>query len=304
MHVSDKGVLIVIAGPTGSGKTDLAIKLAQKLSTVIISADSRQVYRELKTGTAAPTEEQQSKVPHFFTGHKSIHDHYNAGIFENEALTLLKELFPQYGKIIMAGGSGLYIDAVCSGIDDLPAADTLLRKELERNYSEQGISYLRNKLKLLDPEHYRVVDLRNPKRMLKAIEVSLITGKSYSSLLTGRNKKRDFRIIKAGISLNREELYERINRRVDRMIEDGLVEEVQRYYEFRNLNALNTVGYKELFSYIDGEISLEKAIELIKRNTRHYARRQLTWFRRDKDIKWFSPDEPDEIISYIVKKAD
>ncbi len=294
-----KGILIVLTGPTGSGKTDLAIKLARHLNTVIISADSRQVYKEIKTGTAAPTEEQLKEAKHFFVGHKSIHEHYNAGMFENEAITLLNKLFPEYGKVIMAGGSGLYIDAVCKGIDDLPSSDPLLREELEDDFREKGIGYLRSKLKMLDPEHYRVVDLKNPKRMLKAIEMSLISGKPYSSLLTGRIKKREFSIFKAGINLPREELYSRINSRVDRMIAEGLEEEARRYHRYKHLNALNTVGYKELFAYFAGEITFNKAVELIKRNTRHYARRQITWLRRDKDIKWFSPDEFDRLLSYL-----
>ncbi|MGE0088968.1 MAG: tRNA (adenosine(37)-N6)-dimethylallyltransferase MiaA [Bacteroidales bacterium] len=293
--------LIAIIGPTGIGKTDLSINIAKKLSTEILSCDSRQVYKELKIGTAVPSESQLQKVTHHFVGHKSIHDYYNASMFEIEALEILEILFRKYNQVIMTGGSGLYINAVCHGIDDLPGVDQELRKELLQRLQNEGVESLRMQLKLIDPEYYKQADTRNPKRILKALEVTLQTGKPYSSFLTNSKKERNFSIIKIGLQRDRDELYERINQRVDQMISEGLLEEAKSFYPFKYLNSLNTVGYKELFDYFDGNISLEKAIELIKRNSRHYAKRQISWFGRDKGIHWFHPDDEDRIVEFINK---
>jgi tRNA dimethylallyltransferase len=292
--------LIVILGPTGVGKTRVSIEIAKKLKTEIISCDSRQIYRELKIGTAVPSEKELAEAKHHFIQNKSIYDYYNASMFEFEVLDLLENLFRKYRYVLMVGGSGLYINAVCYGIDDLPAVDQSLRKELAEKYETESIESIRKQLKLLDPEYYSKVDLRNHKRILKAIEVSLMTGRPYSSFLKNRKKERPFNILKIGLSVEREELYERINNRVDSMIENGLANEARQYYKDRHLNSLNTVGYKELCDYFDNKITLEKAVELIKRNTRNYARKQLTWFKKEKDISWFSPDETNKIIDFIT----
>lgn len=294
--------LIVILGPTGIGKTDLSIDIALEFKTEIISSDSRQVYKELKIGTAVPSDEQLKKVKHYFIGNKSIYDYYNASMFEFEVLEKLDELFQIHHQVVMTGGSGMYINAVCDGIDDLPAIDQEIRDELLRQFKEQGLESLRMQLKLLDPISYKTIDLKNPKRILKALEVSLQTGKPYSSFLTEPHKKRNFNIIKIGLQRNRDELYERINLRVDEMVKEGLIEEARRFYKDRNLNSLNTVGYKELFEHFDGQISLDKAIELIKRNSRHYAKRQISWFGRDKEITWFNPNDFALIVDFIKSK--
>lgn len=291
--------LIVILGPTGIGKTDLSIDIAKAFNTEIISSDSRQVYKELKIGTAVPTDEQLKKVKHHFIGNKSIYDYYNASMFEFEVLDTLKELFKKHKHVVMTGGSGMYINAVCDGIDELPTIDQRLRDDLIKKHKEEGIESLRLQLKILDPVSYEKIDLKNPKRILKALEVSIQTGKPYSSFLTQPKKQRDFKIMKIGLQRDREELYERINLRVDQMVAEGLIEEAKEYYKDRHLNSLNTVGYKELFEHFDGKITREKAIELIKRNSRHYAKRQISWFSRDKDIVWFHPEKKDEMISYI-----
>lgn len=291
--------LLVILGPTGIGKTDLSIDIANAFNIEIISSDSRQVYKELKIGTAVPTEEQLQKVKHHFIGNKSIYDYYNASMFELEVLNTLEKLYGKYDQVVMTGGSGMYINAVCDGIDELPTIDQKLREDLIKKHEEEGIESLRLQLKLLDPVSYEKIDLKNPKRVLKALEVSIQTGKPYSSFLTQPKKQRDFSIIKIGLQRDREELYERINLRVDQMVEEGLIDEAKKCYKDRHLNSLNTVGYKELFKYFDGKITEEKAIELIKRNSRHYAKRQISWFSRDKDIVWFHPEKKDEIISYI-----
>jgi tRNA dimethylallyltransferase len=291
--------LIVISGPTGIGKTDLSIDIALEFSTEIISSDSRQVYKELKIGTAVPSDDQLEKVKHHLIGHKSVYDYYNASMFEIEVLELLEKLFIDHDKVIMTGGSGMYINAVCDGIDELPDIDMEIRNDLIAKHEKEGIESLRMQLKMLDPESYKKIDLKNAKRILKALEVSLQTGKPYSSFLLGNKKERDFEIVKIGLERNRAELYERINLRVDQMVEEGLVEEARRFYKDRSLNSLNTVGYKELFEHFDGTITLEKAIELIKRNSRHYAKRQISWFARDKDIVWFNPDNFSEIVNFI-----
>lgn len=294
--------LIVILGPTGIGKTDLSIDIAQELNTEILSSDSRQVYKELKIGTAVPDDEQLKKVKHHFIGNKSIYDYYNASMFEFEVLDTLAILFQKYNQVVMTGGSGMYINAVCDGIDDLPTIDQSLRDDLNQKFKEEGIENIRLQLKILDPETYSKIDLRNPKRMLKALEVSIQTGKPYSTFLSETKKKRDFNIIKVGLQRDRQELYHRINLRVDQMVDQGLIEEAKRYYKDRNLNSLNTVGYKELFECFDGTTNLDKAIELIKRNSRHYAKRQISWFSRDNDIVWFHPEKKDDIIEFIKSK--
>jgi tRNA dimethylallyltransferase len=294
--------LIVVLGPTGIGKTNVAIRIGLELDTEIISADSRQIYKELRIGTAVPFDDQLKTIKHHFIGNKSLFDYYNVSIYELEVLELLEQLFLKKNQAVLVGGSGLYIDAVCKGIDDLPSADPEIRNKLKEQYTREGINSLRLQLKYLDPEYYKTVDLKNPKRLIRALETSIITGKPYSTLITKKNKPRNFKIFKIGLIRDRNELYEQINRRVDFMIESGLVEEADRFFQHRNLNSLNTVGYRELFEYFEGKISLEKAIELIKRNSRRYAKRQLSWFARDKEIQWFHPEEIDKIISFINKK--
>jgi tRNA dimethylallyltransferase len=295
--------LIVITGPTGVGKTRVCTDLASRFRAPVISADSRQMYREMKIGTAVPEQAQLEKVKHYFIGNLSVHDYYNASMFEMESLALLETLFKKVNPVFMAGGSGLYIDAVCKGIDDLPAVDFGLRNELAEKYHSNGIAWLRQKLKQLDAEYYKIVDLKNPKRMLKAVEICLITGKPYSSFLLRKKKKRNFGIVKIGLNLDRKELYERINRRVDEMIRQGLIDEAAGLYPLRHLNALNTVGYRELFDYIEGKTSMEKAIELIKRNSRRYAKRQLTWLARDGETKWFHPGDQQGIWAFIEDRT-
>jgi tRNA dimethylallyltransferase len=296
--------LISIVGPTGIGKTDLGISIAKKLSTEIISADSRQFYKELKIGTAMPDEKQLLEIKHHFIGHLSIHDYYNASIFEFGVIELLEKLFKQKEQVLMVGGSGMYIDAVCKGIDDLPEIDQEIRASLHAKFEKEGIESLRFELKRLDPEYYSIVDLRNPKRILKGLEICLMTGKTYTSFRTSEKKERDFRILKIGLNMDRKKLYQRIDKRVDKMFEAGLLEEAKNFYPFRNLNALKTVGYKELFEHFDGMYDLDKAIELIKRNSRHYAKRQLTWFGRDKEIEWFEVSDKDKIMEYIYASLD
>jgi tRNA dimethylallyltransferase len=296
--------LVVIVGPTAIGKTELCVKVARELNTEIISADSRQIYREMRIGTAAPSDKMLHQVKHHFIGNHSIENYYTAGIFELEVLDLLEDLFREKKVAVMTGGSGLYINAVCHGIDDLPRADQKIRNDLIRQYEEEGTERLREQLKDEDPESYRKIDLNNPKRILKALEITRTTGKPYSSFLSHQRKKRPFHIIKVGLSLDRKILYERINKRVDQMIEQGLIEEARHLHPYKNLNALNTVGYKELFDYFDEKISLEEAIRLIKRNTRRYAKRQITWFSRDKEITWFHPGQQDKILEYIQYRLD
>lgn len=293
--------LIVLLGPTGVGKTELSLKLAKHFNSPIISCDSRQFYREMRIGTAYPTEWELSQAQHYFIGHKSVTERFSCGMFELDALNLLKQIYHSNDFAILVGGSGLYIDALLNGIDDFPTPDPELREMLQQQLKTEGIESLRHQLKILDPEYYNQVDLMNPQRVLKAVEVCLQTGKTYTSFLTRPKKERPFTAIRIGLNRPREELYERINLRVDRMIEQGLVDEVKGLSPFRNYNALNTVGYKEIFQYLDGEISLEQAIDLIKRNTRRYAKRQLTWWSRDKEIAWFNPDNQSEIIEYIER---
>lgn len=299
---SDSKYLIVLLGPTGVGKTDLSVTLSYKFEAPILSADSRQFYREMKIGTATPSQETLNAAPHHFVGNKSIDERYSCGMFELEVLNLLNNVYKTHQSAMLVGGSGLYIDSVCNGIDDFPAPDTDLRKELYQQLNTDGIDSLRKQLLLLDPDYYNQVDLKNTQRILKAIEVCLQTGKPYSSFRTQPNKPRPFKPIKIGLTRTREELYQRINDRVDGMIADGLVAEVRSLYEFKHLNSLNTVGYKEIFDFLDGKISLEKAIDLIKRNSRRYAKRQLTWWARDKEITWFHPEQIDLIIDFIKNR--
>jgi tRNA dimethylallyltransferase len=299
LHEATRTWLAIITGPTGVGKTRLSTELAELFDVPVISADSRQMYREMKTGTAVPSPEELKRVRHYFIGNLSIHDYYNASMFEVESIDLLEKIFRSKNLVFMAGGSGLYIDAVCRGIDDLPSVDPDLRNDLAAKYQRLGTGWLRQMLKKLDPDHYQVVDLKNPNRMLKAVEISLMTGKPYSTFLGRKKKERNFGVIKIGLQLERKELYERINRRVDEMVEQGLIGEAEGLYPFRHLNALNTVGYKELFEYFSGKVSLEKAIELIKRNSRHYAKRQMTWLARNPEVSWFHPADRKGIIDYI-----
>lgn len=291
--------LLVLIGPTGIGKTDLSLKLARHLNTVIISSDSRQIYKELKIGTAAPTEDQLNTVQHYMVGTHSITDYYNAYEFEQDVLKLLDDLFQHRHNVVMTGGSMMYVDAVCKGIDDLPTIDPELRKEVMDTYEQEGLDAIRRQLKMLDPDFYNEVDLKNHKRVIHAVEVCLMTGKPYSSLRTNTARKRPFNILKIGLDMDRTELYDRINRRVDIMVEDGLFEEARTFYEHKHLNALNTVGYKEIYGHFDGEYDADTAIDLIKRNSRRYAKRQLSWFRRDKEINWFHPSQAEEIIKFV-----
>jgi len=299
MSNKNKKYLVIILGPTGVGKTDLSIDIAKEFSTEIISCDSRQFYKELNIGTAVPSTEQLQEVKHHFIQHLSIKDYYNVSNFEQDSLNLLDELFKTKDVVIMTGGSMMFIDAICKGIDFMPDIDIEIREELKQRLEKEGIEPLRFELKRLDPDYYNEVDLKNGKRIIRALEVCYQTGKTFTSFRKHTPIKRDFEIIKLGLNIEREKLYERINLRVDKMIEAGLIDEAKENLKFREYNSLNTVGYKELFQYFDGEISQEKAIELIKRNTRHYARRQMSWFNRDEQIKWFEPSEKDAVVSYI-----
>ena len=294
--------LVVIAGPTGIGKTSAGIKIAGHLSTEIVSSDSRQIFKELNIGTAVPSKEELSAIPHHFIHSHSIYDNYNASRYEQEALSLLEQLFEKHQVVLMVGGSMLYIDAACKGIDQMPDADPQLRENLKSQLKTEGLESLRRQLQKLDPAYFREVDLKNPARIIHALEISLMTGKPYSSFRSNPQKKRPFSIIKIALDCNRQELHKRINQRVDKMVEAGLGEEARSYYSQKHLNSLNTVGYREFFAYFDSEISKEKAIELIKRNSRRYARKQLTWFRKDQEMNWFDPNQGEEIIAFIENK--
>lgn len=300
--MDNKKTLIVLIGPTGVGKTDLSIKIAEKYGSPIISADSRQLYSDLKIGTAAPTEEYLKKVKHYFVGTLKLTDYYSAAQYESEVISLLEELFKSNNTILLTGGSMMYIDAICKGIDDIPTVDSETRQMMMEKYEKEGLDRLCAELKLLDPEYYSTVDLKNPKRVIHALEICYMTGKTYTSFRTGNKKQRPFDIIKIGLCRDREELYERINKRVDIMVKEGLVDEVKSVYEYRNLNSLNTVGYKEIIQYLEGNCTLEFAIEKIKQNSRIYSRKQMTWFKRDNDITWFHPDKEEEIMEFIESK--
>jgi len=294
--------LVVVLGPTGVGKSTISIQLANYFNTEIISADSRQFYRELTIGTAVPSVEDLSFIPHHFIQSKSITEYYNVSDYEIEALEVIGQLFLKKNPLILTGGSMLYIDTVCKGIDDIPTVDPEIRAEVVGWYEKNGLDALRNRLLEIDPEYYQVVDLNNSKRLLHAVEIFQMTGKSYTSFRKNTIKVRPFHILKIGINQDRKILYERINQRVIQMMEAGLLDEAKTVYQHRKLNSLNTVGYKELFSFLDGECSLDEAIDLIQRNSRKYARKQLTWFRRDPEICWFEPEQVQEIISYIENK--
>ena len=291
--------LIVIVGPTGSGKTDLSIRLALHYRAPILSTDSRQVYRSMPIGTAQPTDEQLKTVEHHFIASHDIKDRLNCGEYEVQALACLEKLFAQHDDVVAVGGSGLYVRALCEGMDELPQADEALRRELERRLADEGIGALAEQLRELDPRYYEEVDRSNPARVMRALEVCLQTGRPYSAQRTGVRRERPFRIIKIGVNLPRVVLYDRINRRVDAMVAEGLEAEARRLYPHRELNALQTVGYREFFDCFDGRVTRDEAVELIKRNTRRYAKRQLTWFRRDPEIRWFSPTDDGKMIRYI-----
>ena len=294
-----KKTLIVLLGPTGVGKTDIAVDLANHYGCEIISADSRQIYKEMRIGTAVPDDNQLANVRHHFVRSISVEKYYSSSIFERDVLSLLPSLFAKNLLALMSGGSGMYIDAVCDGTDDIPDVDPAAREKYITLYNDEGINGLRIALRLLDPEHYAKVDLKNYKRIIRALEICETAGRPYSSFLTRKKRERDFRIIKIGLRRTRDDLYRRINARVDDMIRMGLEEEARQLVGYRHLNALNSVGYKEMFEFFDSTISREKAIELIKRNSRRYAKRQMTWWSKDKEIIWFNPDQKTEIFAFI-----
>ena len=277
----------------------MCLDIAQHFGIPIINADSRQIYKELKIGTASPTIEQMRRVPHYFVGSLSLHDYYSASLFEQQVLEILQREFEHSDYALLTGGSMMYIDAVCNGIDDIPTVDDETRETLKRRLADEGLEALVEELRQLDPEYYEIVDKQNPRRVVHGLEICLMTGKTYTSFRKREKKERPFRIVKIGLNRDREELYNRINQRVDQMMTDGLLDEAQRLYPMRHMNALNTVGYKEMFAYIDGIWTLEEAVERIKGNTRRYARKQLTWYKKDEQIRWFHPDEIEQIYSYI-----
>lgn len=297
--MSSAKTLIVITGPTAVGKTALCLDIAQHFGIPVINADSRQIYKELKIGTASPTIEQMRRVPHHFVGSLSLHDYYSASLFEQQVLEILQREFEHSDYALLTGGSMMYIDAVCNGIDEIPTVDDATREALKARLSNEGLEPLVEELRRLDPEYYEIVDKQNPRRVVHGLEICLMTGKTYTSFRKREKKERPFRIVKIGLNRDREELYNRINQRVDQMMTDGLLDEAQRLYPMRHMNALNTVGYKEMFAYIDGTWTLEEAVERIKGNTRRYARKQLTWYKKDEQIRWFHPDEIEQIYSYI-----
>jgi len=291
--------LIVILGPTGVGKTEISLQIAEYFDAPIVSSDSRQFYKELKIGTAAPTTEQLERVKHFFIGSHSIFDEYNAGQYEQDVIQLLNNIFECKNVVLLVGGSMMYIDAICNGMDNIPNVDNETRKYWQNQFSEFGLEYIQEELKKLDPKHYAQVDLQNPKRIMHALEICSMTGQPYSNFRTGERKSRNFNIVKVGLNRPRPELYERINLRVDEMMKLGLLEEAQQFFEFRALNTLNTVGYKEIYEYICGNWSLDFAINMIKQDSRRYAKRQLTWFNRDTEINWFHPNEEITIWNFV-----
>jgi tRNA dimethylallyltransferase len=297
--------LIVITGPTAVGKTALCLGIAKHYDIPIINADSRQIYRDMRIGTASPTESQLEEVKHFLVGKLNLTDYYSASMFEQDVLEILKQQFsgPDSKNIaLLTGGSMMYIDAVCNGIDDIPTIEDEVRENLKKRLEQEGLERLCEELRLLDPEYYNIVDKKNTRRVIHGLEICYQTGKTYTSFRKRDKKERPFNIIKIALNREREELYSRINKRVDQMIEEGFIDEARSLYGLRDLNSLNTVGYKELFDHFDGIYSLEEAIERIKGNTRRYARKQLTWFKRDPEVKWFHPDNVDEIINYISQQ--
>jgi len=294
--------LIVLLGPTAVGKTNLSIQIAQYLKCDVISADARQIFKELNIGVAKPSKEELGNVTHHFVGKISVKDNFNAGIFEKEALCLLNELFKKDDHVVMVGGSGLYINAVCNGFDNLPEVDETTREQLNSDFAKRGIKYLQEELKELDPDYYQQVDLANPRRLIRALEVCMITGEPYSSFRKKQKANRPFDIIKIGLEVGRQELYEKIDDRVDAMLENGLVEEVISLGKYKDLPALQTIGYTEIFQYLDKKTTLEDAINEIKKNSRRYAKRQITWFRKDKEIKWFHPKEEKRMMVWLKQK--
>ena len=294
--------LLVLLGPTGVGKTDLSIGIAKAFGTEIISCDSRQIYKEMRIGTAVPSSGQLAAVRHHFIQTISVHDYYNSWQFEVQALARIRELFQEKEVVLMTGGSMLYIDAVCKGIDDIPTVTPEIRDALYMQFETEGLAPILAELKEADPVHYEEVDRNNYKRVIHAVEICRMTGKPYSSFRTNIKKERPFRIIKVGLNRDRDELCDRINQRVDLMMSEGLLEEARRAYPFRHLNSLNTVGYKELFNYFSGEWTLDLAVEKIKRNSRVYARKQMTWFKRDPEITWFHPDETEAIFTHLSQQ--
>lgn len=293
--------LFVIIGPTGVGKTETCLQVAEHLNTPIVNADSRQIFKEIPIGTAAPTAEQRQRVRHYFVGTHSIADYYSAAMYEADVMRLLPRLFEESSSstALLSGGSMMYVDAVCKGIDDIPTINDETRELMKRRLAEEGLEALVEELRQLDPEHWAIVDKHNPRRVIHALEICHMTGKTYTSFRTNSVKQRPFRIVKIGLNRKREELYERINLRVLQMMELGLEQEARSMYPLRHLNALNTVGYKELFHYFDGVIPLEEAVRQIQSNTRRYMRKQLTWFKRDEEIRWFHPDKIKEILNYV-----
>ena len=295
--------LIVITGPTAVGKTRLCLDIARYFDIPIINADSRQIYKELSIGTAKPTAEELQQVTHYFVGTLSLQDYYSASLFESQVIDLLGTLFKNRDYALMAGGSMMYIDAVCDGIDDIPTIDDKTRAIMKQRLADEGLERLCEELRQLDPEYFGIVDRQNPKRVVHALEICTMTGRTYTSFRKRERKERPFHIVKIGLNRDRSELYERINARVDAMMRQGLLQEAKGLYMQREQNALNTVGYKELFDYLDGQWSLDEAVERIKGNTRRYARKQLTWYKKDPLIHWFHPDQKKEIIDYIITQS-
>ena len=293
------GTLLVLTGPTGVGKTELSLQLAEHYGAPIISADSRQFYRDIPIGTAAPTAEQLARVKHYFVGQLALTDYYSASCYEEEVLRLLDTLFQEHAYVLLTGGSMMYIDAVCKGIDEIPTITDEVRRVVLEHYHRVGLEALCEELRERDPVYYGEVDLKNHKRVIHAIEICRQTGGRYSDLRTRQVKQRPFRIVKIGLIRPREELFDRIARRTEQMMADGLLDEARRVYPLRHLNSLNTVGYKELFACFDGTMTLDQAIEKIKRNTRVYSKKQVTWYKKDPDMHWFSPDDKEAIIEYI-----
>ena len=291
--------LFVLLGPTAVGKTALSIKIAKLLGSPIINCDSRQIYKAMSIVTAAPTEEQLAEVKHYFVKILELQQYYSAAQYEEDAINLIGQLSSTHNNLLLSDGSMMYIDAVCNGIDDIPTVAPEIREELKERLHTERLEKLRNELRLLDPEYYNIVDLKNPKRIVHALEICYTSGKTYTSFRIRKRKERPFQIIKIGLRRERNELFERINKRVDMMMEEGWLEEAKSLYPHRQLNALNTVGYKELFKYFDGTWELDFAIEKIKKNTRDYAKKQMTWFAHDEDIHWFSPDNEKEILDFI-----
>lgn len=302
--MASKKNLIVVVGPTGIGKTTLAISIARQFQTEVISADSRQFFKEMEIGTAKPSTEELAAAPHHFINSHSIQTLFSTGDFEVQAIELIEQLFKKHDKLVMVGGSGLYIDAVCKGLDNLPDTDLNIREKLNQQLANEGLEAIKKQLSEYDPEYYQKVDQANPQRMIRGLEFYLSTGTKLSAHLTNNKKTRSFNIIKVGLNMDRTELYNRINLRVDKMMEAGLLDEVKSLLPFRKYNALNTVGYSELFSHLDGDITLKEAIDQIKQNTRRFAKRQLTWFRKDDSTTWFEPGHDDAVINYINEKTD